>query len=74
MEFQELNKMVKYCSNQINADKFVRLMIPRYNDENYIMNLWPQFRDNSMMFITSRNEVELFDAIIKEMEEINYQG
>jgi len=74
MKFQELNKMVKYCSNQINTDKFVRLMIPKYINEDYIMNLWPQFRDNLMIFITSRNEVELFNAITKEMEEINYQG
>jgi hypothetical protein len=74
MEFQELNKIVKFCSNQVNADKFVKLMLPRYNDETYIMNLWPQFRDNSMMFMVARNETELFDAILKEMNEIGYQG
>jgi len=74
MEFQELDRIVKYCSNQVNADKFVSLMMPRYNDENYIMNLWPQFRDNSMMFMVARNEVELFNNIIKEMNKINYKG
>jgi len=74
MEFQELDRIVKYCSNQINADKFVELMLPKYNNETYIMNLWPQFRDNSIMFIISRTETELFDNIIKEIKKINYQG
>ena len=74
MEFQDLNILVKYCSNQINAHKFVELMLPIYNDENYIMNLWPQFRDNVCMFIVSRNEIELFNNIHFEMNKINYTG
>jgi len=74
MEFQELDRMVKFCSNQVNADKFVELMLPRYNDKTYIMNLWPQFRDNSMMFIIARTETELFDGIIKEMDRLGYIG
>ena len=74
MNFNDLNTIVKYCSNRVSADKFVELMTPRYNDENYIMNLWPQFRDNSMMFIIARNEVELFDAIQKEITDTNYKG
>ena len=53
MEFSELNKLVKYCSNQVNYDKFLKFMIERYNDENYISNLWPQFRDNPTMFMVS---------------------
>jgi len=74
MEFSELNILVKYCSNRVNADKFEELMMPRYNDEMYIFNLWPKFRDDSMMFIVSRNETELFDAIQKEIKDTGYKG
>jgi hypothetical protein len=74
MNYEELNILVKYCSNRVNADKFVELMLPRYNDENYIMNLWPQFRDNACMFIIARSETELFESIQKEIRDTNYKG
>jgi len=74
MDYKDLDVMVKFCSNRVNADKFVELMMPRYNDERYIMNLWSQFRDNPMMFIIGRSEVELFDNIQKEIKETNYVG
>ena len=74
MKMNELNVLVKYCSNRVNADKFEELMMPRYNDEMYIFNLWPSFRDNPCMFITSRNETELFDAIWEEINDTGYNG
>ena len=74
MNFKELDVLVKYCSNRVNADKFVELMLPRYNDENYIMNLWTNFRDNPCMFIVARNETELLDSIIQEIEITGYSG
>jgi len=74
MEFEELNILVKYCSNRINADKFEKLMMPKYNDEKYIFRLWPQFRDNPTMFMVARNETVLFDAIMKEISDTNYKG
>jgi len=74
MEYKELNKLVKYCSNRVDADKFTTFMLPRYNDENYIMNLWPKFRDNPTMFIIARNETELFEAIMDEIQETKYEG
>ncbi len=74
MEYKELDVFVKYCANQINMEKFVELMLLRYNDRNYIENLWGRFRDNSTMFIVSRSEVELFEAIQKEIKDKNYEG
>ena len=74
MDFSELNVLVKYCSNRVNGERFVHFMMPRYNDESYIMNLWPQFRDNACMFIVSRNETELFDAIMKDIKDADYKG
>jgi len=63
MKFQELNKGVKYCSNQITTHKSVKPILPRHTNKDYITNLEPQFRD----------EVELFNAIIKGIEEMTYQ-
>jgi len=74
MEYKELNILVKYCSNRVNSDKFTEFMLPRYSDENYIMNLWPKFRDNPTMFIIGRNETELFEAIMDEISSTNYKG
>jgi hypothetical protein len=76
MEYKELDTLVKYCSNRINSDKFIEFMMSKYNDKNYIMDLWPKFRDNSLMFVIARNELELFEIIQKEIEKqiikVNY--
>jgi hypothetical protein len=74
MNYDELNVFIKYCSNRVNYDKFLELMLPKYNDEIYIDSLWPKFRDNSAMFIISRSETELFDGIQREIQETNYKG
>ena len=74
MKIEDLKILVMFCSNRINGDKFLELMTPRYNDENYIMRLWPSFRDNPCMFIVSRSETELFDGIIKIINDTNYKG
>ena len=74
MDFKELNILVKYCSNQVNYNKFLELMMERYNDENYISGLWVQFRDNPTMFMVSRSETELFDNIQKQIKITNYKG
>ena len=74
MTFNELNIFAKFCFNRVSEDTFEEMMMPRYNDEMYIYKLWPSFRTEPMMFITSRNETELFDAICKKIEETNYKG
>jgi uncharacterized membrane protein YvbJ len=74
MKYDELNVFIKYCSNRVNYDKFLELMLPRYNDENYIDSLWPMFRENPAMFIISRNETKLFEGIQKELIDTNYKG
>ena len=74
MEMNDLKILVMYISNRVNGDKFLELMMPRYNDENYIMHLWSSFRDNPTMFMIARNETELFDAIWKEIKDTGYKG
>lgn len=74
MNFQELNILVKFCSNRVDANKFREFMLPRYNDKNYIMSLWPVFRDNPTMFMTTRNETELFESIATEINNTHYKG
>ena len=53
MMMEDLRILVMFCSNRVNGQKFLELMMPRYNDENYIMNLWPQFRDNPTMLVAT---------------------
>ena len=74
MNFQDLNILIKYCSNRVNYDLFLEMMLEIYNDENYISKLWTQFRDNPMMFIVSRNETGLFDLIQERIKSTNYKG
>ena len=74
MDFNDLKVFIMFVSNRVNGDKFVEYMMPRYNDKNYIENLWISFRDNPAMFIVSRREIELFEAIQNEIKTTNYNG
>ena len=74
MEFEEIRVITMYISNRVDERKFVELMMPRYNDERYIKRLWNNFRDNPIMFIVARNEVELLELIQKEISDTNYKG
>jgi len=74
MKYQELEILVKFCSNRVDIHKFIELMMPRYNNKSYIENLWTQFRDNPMMFIIARNETELFDGLMLIIKDSDYKG
>jgi hypothetical protein len=74
IDFNSLNLFVKYCSNRIDIDKFIELMLKKHQSKHYIENLWNDFVKNPLMFITSRNETELFDNIQKEIIKLNYKG
>lgn len=74
MNYQDLNKLVKFCSNRISYSEFESMMMLKYNDSNYISNLWELFVKNPLLFITARNEEFLFDEIQKTMENMDYKG
>jgi|GEM_PF-5932392 len=74
MNFEELNKLVKFCYNRINQNDFLGYMREIYNDDNYASKLWTQFRDNPTLFIVSRGEAKLLELIAKDIEEMGYKG
>jgi len=74
MDFEELNKLVKFISNRVDYYKFRDMMMKTYNDEGYIEPLWPSFRDNPTLFIVGRRETKLFELILAEIEETGYRG
>jgi len=74
IHFNEFNLLAKFCYNRIDQDKFVQLMMPRYNDRNYIITKWDEFRNDPLRFIISRSERELFDEISREIIMTKYKG
>lgn len=74
IDFNELNILQKYCDNQVNKDKFKELMMPKYNNEDYIDDKWISFKNNPIQFITSRRETELLDNILLYIKTTKYNG
>ena len=75
MNFNELNTLVKYCYNRIDAKEFFELMRERYDeDENYINSKWPEFRNNPLLFIVGRNEKELYEKEYSSFYRNNYNS
>ena len=74
VNFNDLNKLQKYCDNRIDQPKFIELMKAQYNDESYIIGKWISFKNNPIQFITSRAERFLLAGIINEINSTDYQG
>ena len=74
IKLKDLDTLQKYCDNRMNWNEFKNGMLLTYSDENYIKNLWSYFTSNPTRFITARNEIDLFDYIIKLIDKSNYKG
>lgn len=74
MDFDQLNRLQKFLDNRVDFDMFKKIMSEIYTGDDYIAELWGQFRANHVSFITSRSEKVFFEAISSHMDEIGYMS
>ncbi len=72
--FEDMRIFGKFCWNVIDKDLFIELMMPRYNDRDYIEGKWESFKRDSLMFIIGRDERELYRKILKKIKDTGYNG
>lgn len=70
--FDEVNKIQKFCDNQLNYEIFIKLS--NMQDDSYSLEQFKKFSENPFRYITSRNEQELFKNISKVIKIKSYQG
>ena len=70
--FREINKIQKFCDNQLNYETFIKLS--NMQDDSYSLEQFKNFSKNPFRYMTSRNEQELFRNIFTMINSKNYQG
>lgn len=70
--FREINKIQKFCDNQLNYETFIKLS--NMQDDSYSLEQFKKFIENPFRYMTSRNEQELFRNILETINSKNYQG
>ncbi|WP_368028852.1 hypothetical protein [Arcobacter sp. s6] len=70
--FNEINKIQKFCDNQLNYETFIKLS--NMQDDSYSLEQFKKFIENPFRYMTSRNEQELFRNILETINSKNYQG
>jgi len=72
MTFEELNIFQKYVDNKIDYFKFRELT--GSDNDMYLSEQWDKFRKNPIEYITSREERQMFEQIMKEIIRTDYKG
>ena len=70
--FREINKIQKFCDNQLNYETFIKLS--NMQDDSYSLEQFKKFIENPFRYMTSRNEQELFRNTLETINSKNYQG
>jgi hypothetical protein len=74
LDFNELQIFQKFLYNRVDYQLFLEAMKTVYDDENYIKPLWDEFTKGHIKFLTSRNEVQVFNYFISLINEMDYKG
>lgn len=71
MSFEDLNKIQKYCDNQVDFDIFKEIMKDISIHDDYLLEKFGDYKKNPIRFLTSQG---LENQFYKILENIRYKG